>query len=48
MGNLIHLCTFRRFTINSVQSLTMQYGITISVITLAKKQVAWEKGKTER
>ena len=47
-GNLIHLCTLRRFTINSVPSSTTRFGITISGITLVKRQVAWEKRKTER
>ena len=28
--------------------ITTQYGITISVITLAKRQAAWEKRKNER
>ena len=47
-GQPIHLCTLRRFTINSVPSSTTRFGITISGITLVKRQVAWEKRKTER
>lgn len=42
------LCTLRRFTISSAPSSTTQYGITIYVITLAKRLAVWGKRKTER
>ena len=40
--------TLDKSFLNSVPSLTMRYGITISVITLVKRQVAWGKRKTEK
>ena len=47
-GQPIHLCTWKRFTISLAPSSTTRFGITISGITLVKRQVAWEKRKTER